>query len=393
MTSSKPLTRWLIALLAATLLQVATASAAGSPGIQKIKDITIYEDEDFYSTFPSIVRRPDGDLLVAFRRAPNRRKFGDGKYSHSDPNSYLVSVRSKDSGQTWTKEPELIYAHPYGGSQDPCMVQLSDDSILCTSYGWAAMEQSQIEKLQKPVHVSGKNFVFMGGYILRSDNGGKSWTTILPAPTKTDRTVGIFGQPVPAFNRGAMHEGSSGRLYWVAQTFSGTNPRHTENHLMISDDKGLTWSYSSVVAADPKVQFNETSIYETPKKDLVAFMRTAGYDDHLAIARSTDSGKSFTWTDGGFQGHPFHAVRLPDKRVLLVYGYRHPPYGIRARVLNAECTDAATAPEVVLRDDGGGGDLGYPWVTVLSKKQALVVYYFNRADGPRTIESTLVELQ
>ena len=113
----------------------------------------------------------------------------------------------------------------------------------------------------------------------------------------------------------------------------------------------------------------------------------------LAIARSTDSGKSFTWTDGGFQGHPFHAVRLPDNRVLLVYGYRHPPYGIRARVLNAECTDAATAPEVVLRDDGGGGDLGYPWVTVLSKKQALVVYYFNRADGPRTIESTLVELQ
>ncbi|WP_316814385.1 hypothetical protein [Pedobacter heparinus] len=52
---------------------------------------------------------------------------------------------------------------------------------------------------------------------------------------------------------------------------------------------------------------------------------------------------------------------MPDNRVLLTYGYRHQPYGIRAKILNAECTDFKTAVEVVLRTDGGGGDLGYPW--------------------------------
>jgi hypothetical protein len=163
---------------------------------------------------------------------------------------------------------------------------------------------------------------------------------------------------------------------------------------MVSEDKGSTWRYSCPVAQDPKITFNETSVYETPKGDLVAFMRTGGMDDHLCIARSTDHGKSFKqWEDMGFQGHPFFAMRLPDGRALLVYGYRHPPFGIRARVLNAECSNIATAPEVILRDDGGNFDLGYPWATMISEKRALIVYYFNRADGPRTIAGTVVEIE
>jgi hypothetical protein len=94
----------------------------------------------------------------------------------------------------------------------------------------------------------------------------------------------------------------------------------------------------------------------------------------------------------GWKGHPLQALRLPDQRVLLVYGYRHKPYGIRARVLDAECTDFATAPEVVLRDDGGSTDLGYPWAVNLDGKRALVVYYFNKANGPRQIAGTVVEV-
>ena len=142
------------------------------------------------------------------------------------------------------------------------------------------------------------------------------------------------------------------------------------------------------------VTFNETSVYETPKGDIVAFLRTAGLNDHLVVARSKDRGKSFQkWEDGGFQGHPFYALRLPDQRVLLVYGYRHKPYGIRARVLDAECTQLATAPEIILREDGGGVDLGYPWATMVSDDRALVVYYFNQADGPRTIEGTFLQVK
>ncbi len=55
----------------------------------KIKDLIIYKDPHFYSAFPSIVRRPAGELIVAFRRAPDRRRVGAKGITHTDPNSNL----------------------------------------------------------------------------------------------------------------------------------------------------------------------------------------------------------------------------------------------------------------------------------------------------------------
>jgi len=215
----------------------------------------------------------------------------------------------------------------------------------------------------------------------------------VPANCPTDPRVDIFGQRIPAYNRGAMCESSDGRLYWPVAASAPDNIARTEVHLMISSDKGATWTYSAPIARDPKAAFNETSMYETPKGDLIAFLRTAGLNDSLCVARSKDRGKTFQpWEQIAFQGHPFHAMRLPDGRALLVYGYRHKPFGIRARVLDAECADIAGAPEVILRDDGGGVDLGYPWAAMIAKNRALVTYYFNKADGPRTIEGTLVQI-
>ncbi|HTD87436.1 MAG TPA: sialidase family protein, partial [Candidatus Binatia bacterium] len=238
------------------------------------------------------------------------------------------------------------------------------------------------------------NFSFLGGYLVRSKDGGHIWQgPVIPPPTPGEPVKDIFGKPVPAYNRGAMCEGNDGRLYWVVASNPSTSPRRTETHLFISPDKGLTWNYSCPVATDPKITFSETSIYETPKGDLVSFMRTADFDDHTAIARSTDHGKSFAhWEDAGFPGHPHYALQLPDQRVLLVYGYRHPPFGVRARVLDPECTNAASASETVLRDDGGNGDLGYPWAALLSKDRALAVYYFNSKDGTRYIGGTLLAI-
>jgi hypothetical protein len=230
------------------------------------------------------------------------------------------------------------------------------------------------------------NFAFTGGYLLQSKDGGRSWRgPFYPPPVGADKTETVFRKPVPAYNRGAMCQ--------VVAANTGTKPRRTENHLLISADKGETWEYSCPVATDPKVTFNEASLYETPKGDLVAFIRTADFNDHTVVARSTDGGRSFLpWQDSGFQGHPHYALRLPDKRVLLVYGYRHAPFGIRARVLNPECTDLPTADEIILREDGGNGDLGYPWATMISKKRALVVYYFNLGNGTRHIAGTILEM-
>ena len=95
----------------------------------------------------------------------------------------------------------------------------------------------------------------------------------------------------------------------------------------------------------------------------------------------------------GFYGHPLAAVRLPDDRVFLTYGYREKPCGVRARILNAECTDFATAEEIILRDDNGPGtDVGYSWPVVLDNNKVLVVYYITKDDGQRYIGGTSLEV-
>jgi len=383
----------LILLISTGPLQSGPAAQSDYQEVRKVKDIVVYKDEKFYSAFPSIVKRKNGELLVAFRRAPERRVFGEKGVSHTDANSYLMLVRSKDAGENWSPTPELIHANPFGGSQDPCMTQLSDGSILCASYGWAWMQPEAARNLKNANLVG--NFAFLGGYLLHSADGGKSWQgPTFPPSTPGEVFFDPFGKPVPAYNRGAMCEGKNGEVYWaVAATTSGSAPR-TEVHLFISLDKGITWKYSCRIAGDSKVVFNESSLYLTPKGELVCFMRTEGFDDHTVVARSLDAGKTFqAWEDCGFQGHPHYALKLPDKHVLLVYGYRHPPFGVRARVLDSECRNMTSAQEVIIRDDGGNGDLGYPWGTMLSQRSALVVYYFNQGNGPRYIAGTLLSIQ
>ncbi|MDR1380391.1 MAG: glycoside hydrolase [Tannerella sp.] len=379
--------RGLIAFVCVLLTPSFPASAQRYPAeIQKIKDVVIYEDSLFYCAFPSVVRRPDGDLLVAFRRAPDRRRMGEQDNLHCDQNSYLVMVRSGD-GEAWSREPELISAYPFGGSQDPCLLQLNDGTLLCTSYAWTLKPAAQ----RKQSGGGYGDWAFLGGYYLRSADGGLHWDGPFYPPALTRETLrSPYGNVIPACNRGALYEGGDGRIHWGVIANNGSR---TSVHLLTSDDRGASWNCSAEIASSPDITFNETSMYETPGGDIVAFIRTSGVGDTAYISRSTDGGKTFQYTPMGFRGHPVNALRLPDRRVLLTYGYRHAPYGIRARILNEECTDFAEATEFILRDDGGNVDIGYTWPVLLDENRVLVTYYFNKNDGLRHIAGTILEIR
>ena len=186
--------------------------------MQKAEDIVIYCDDVYYAAFPSVVTCDDGELLLAFRRAPDRRPYFSDGYTHCDPNSYLVMIRSADHGRSWTADPELIHAHTHGGSQDPCMVLLDDGSLVVTSYAWMLLPQGGIEHESRGRHVVFGNwhFTFLGGYMMRSADRGKSWEGPI-LPPQLDGEANFFpGVPIPAMNRGAMVQGrDDGILYWA----------------------------------------------------------------------------------------------------------------------------------------------------------------------------------
>jgi len=114
----------------------------------------------------------------------------------------------------------------------------------------------------------------------------------------------------------------------------------------------------------------------------------------LCVLRSQRDPRGVMWTevhasdDGGRTwgflsrvndfGSPGSLVRLPDGRLVMVYGYRLAPSGIRATV--SEDEGRTWGPELIVRDDGGSWDLGYPNAWVTDDGKIGVIYYFNSKD-------------
>jgi len=74
----------------------------------------------------------------------------------------------------------------------------------------------------------------------------------------------------------------------------------------------------------------------------------------------------------------------------LVYGYRQEPFGIRARMSSDQ--GHTWGPELVLRDDGGCWDLGYPRTVQRKDGKLVSIYYFNDdKDQERYIGATIWE--
>ena len=223
-----------------------------------------------------------------------------------------------------------------------------------------------------------------GTEIWRSEDRGESWdgpAWVGDVPGLPPLTEGLHS---PVHIRGFPLELSDGT---VALPVQG---RGVGSILAMSTDEGHTWDYRGVSAPNPEGQpssaFNEWSVYETPAGDLVGFVRCGMSPEDgggfLWTARSSDRG--YTWSEPKREdvwGHPYFALRLPSDNVLLVYGYRREPFGIRCRVLDPECTAPSEAEEFVLRDDGAGVDLGYPHATLMPDGRVLVVYYFHDEEG------------
>jgi hypothetical protein len=118
----------------------------------------------------------------------------------------------------------------------------------------------------------------------------------------------------------------------------------------------------------------------------------------IAVRRQYDGGNAYTQvyasSDGGrtwaFRsrvndwGAPANLTEMPDGRIVCTYGYRQKPWGIRARV--SEDRGHHWGEEIVLRDDGGSGDLGYPRTLLRPDGKLITVYYFNSKDDPIQFE-------
>lgn len=189
-----------------------------------------------------------------------------------------------------------------------------------------------------------------------------------------------------------------GRLFYAGRLFDQTQEYEGKT---LKDGIYATWTKDGDSWSEPIAfpvgkamkdshWFCEPHAAECDDGSILVVIRAHRNDDYamsLAISRSTDGGKTFSEIEPiGFSASepwrgegPGHLLRLSDGRMLLSYGYRSLPYGIRARISVDRGHTWGT--EIVLRDDFIHWDSGYPASVELENGNILTVYYVKPEEG------------
>jgi sialidase-1 len=76
-------------------------------------------------------------------------------------------------------------------------------------------------------------------------------------------------------------------------------------------------------------------------------------------------------------------LHRPMELIGLVKQKLYTTIGIRAVIIDAECSNPDNSNEIILRDDGGGYDIGYTSAVQLDDGKILIVYYYTETEsGP-----------
>lgn len=378
--------------------------------MEKITEAILYRDDRYYCAFPTVAMSPEGKIIVAYRRACDHRWLtrvdnndsGEtdlDSVDHLDPRSHTAMV-TVSAGLEVTSEPTALPFDPQAADQDPSLLALRSGRLLLAGFGWYPVTAGRAEALRASgvglvgsLERSGAYYIFWGGYTRRSDDGGRSWTAHAPLPVPPGMPDLVPGRRPwhGGAVRGRAVELTDGTILQAAYCPKGGGGREM-SILQASEDNGQTWTCRGVIAEDTNAGFVEPALQVAADGRLFAFHRSFGLDDRLVTAVSRDEGRSWgQWTVHDVIGHPYDVCALPDGRLLMVYGYRHAPYGVRGRVWDSSRQGPEEAEEFIIRDDSPSPDVGYPWACVTPEGKVLVVYYMCDSRGIRHIAGTLLD--
>jgi len=161
-------------------------------------------------------------------------------------------------------------------------------------------------------------------------------------------------------------------------------------------DGGRTFEVKAPLGDEPeRFEIMPSSVRLDSGRILTAVRREeADRTPSIRLYESTDEGASWQSAappvpEMGQRGsNPPAMFKTPSGRLALVYGYRTAPCGIRATISDDQ--GKSWSRPIVLRRDGGDGDLGYPRVALRADGKAVTCYYYNEhTDGERFIGATI----
>jgi len=360
----------------------------------RVDHAIVYRREDEFCSWPftsGFWENGEGTLIANFATRNVSYDSGDAirhdVLGQNSSNPRTVTVRSRDRGLTWDGDnPQFNMMAGPGGD------------------GRGRSKETMPTAFTDPVDYRDPNVLVssgsMGGFATAttqattslSRDGGKTWgETVLVPLDHLHATTGVQSTLVRPDGRCLMflfsvEADNTHRRPLVYGSVNEGREFHFMSYIVPRDDP---WGLADGNYNDPSVAFVGHRWFY-PR----AYMLSSGRI--LCITRCQRDPTGVMWSevfysdDGGDTwgflsrvndfGAPGNLVIMPDGRIVAVYGYRLMPAGIRATV--SEDGGKTWGPEIIVRNDGGSWDLGYPNSWLVDDNTIGTLYYFNSKDDP-----------
>lgn len=348
---------------------VPTAGPAPRISTPQVRVISL---DPYYHGWPSLTCGKDGTLHLA---------YSGGRAYHVCPFGRLEYMVSKDGGESWSW-PRVV-VDSLTDDRDAGIVETKNGVLLINFFTSVAYQKhmNEPERLLKKVFgdqwdaeqarwktvelrgTDEDRRADIGYWLVRSTDGGKTWSARYPSE--------------PGYSPGGPIVLKDGRVFFAASNGKKAGA-------WISSDDGLTWEHLS----DIPVRAGEMHAVEAADGTLIVHVRDKALEGKRTVQRtlqteSRDGGK--TWSTPRFvtDGYPPHLLRLQDGTILLTYGSRTEPFGIRAKI--SRDNGQSWSEEFFITKDGANWDLGYPSTAQLPDGTLVTVWYETPADSHRAV--------
>src|SRR5215467_4943221 len=166
-----------------TFLAAASLAATGLARPRIASIATISSQPEFYHGWPTLLRRSNGELLVA---------YSGGREAHVCPFGRVELIRSSDDGRTWSW-PEVLLDTPID-DRDAGLCETQSGALLTTTFtslayqpvldaatNWQAARLERWKAVNRRTTAEQRREL-LGTWMLRSTDGGMTWSTPYRVP-------------------------------------------------------------------------------------------------------------------------------------------------------------------------------------------------------------------